>query len=273
MTPPDDDETLRSFSAIAPRGVPAANASVATHLAGFPLSAQEQRDRAGGQGKHQGGEGYTPSEPRRRLKDVVELHGLALEDLPPEILGVLQSMDAEIGAAQEALTRAEARIAFLEQERNRDGPTPLLNRRAFLAEIERLKQLDRREEHLSTLIVLEFPDLERDRLELPPEQFDTALARLGHLLHDKAAPMPAARLGGAHFAVLAVAMAGAVARDFATELARFLAQPIALPGQTRAYHARIGLVQILPGSEGDSLIARAEAAAAASPVQVDEVRR
>lgn len=255
MTPPDDDKTLRSFSAIAPREAPAANAGTPLHLGHFPLpeySARFTQPKGGNQGEER-------KHPRRSLKDVAELHGLALDGLAPDALAVLQEMEQELGRAYEALAAAEGRIALLEQERDSDGLTQLLNRRAFLGEIERLKQFDRREEHRSTLILLELPGIERERADMPPAVFERIMARLGTLLGDAAGAMPAARLGGARFAVLAVAMAGDQADAEAGRLATALSQPVALPGETRRYHPRIGLAVIHPDHEAEELIAQAEA--------------
>jgi len=255
MTPPDDDETLRSFSAIAPREAPAANAGTALHLGHFALPEyppQSMRAKDGGQRE-------AKKHPRRSLNDVAELHGLSLDGMAPDALAVLQEMEQELGRAYEALAAAEGRIALLEQERDSDGLTQLLNRRAFLGEIERLKQFDRQEEHRSTLILLELPGIERERADMPPAEFERIMARLGTLLADAAGAMPAARLGGARFAVLAVALAGDQANAEASKLATALSQPVALPGETRRYHPRIGLAVIRPDREAEELIALAEA--------------
>lgn len=255
MTPPDDDETLRSFSAIAPRQAPSVNAVPPLHLGHFALPEYQppMPDKQAGQ------DGQQHHTPRRSLKDVAELHGLDLDGLAPDVTAVLQELQQELGQAYEALKIAEERIAFLEQERDSDGLTPLLNRKAFLGEIERLKQLDRQEEHRSTLILLELPDIERERADMPPATFEMIMARLGTLLADATAPLPAARLGGARFGVLAVAMQYEQARAEAGKLASALAQPIALPGETRTYRPRTGLAQIRPDHEAEALIAQAEA--------------
>lgn len=249
MSPPDDDETLRGFSAIAPRQAPPANAAVGVH--GGAVDARgahpPQRLRPGGR-------------PRRRLRDVAELHGVALEGLNPEIIAVLEGMDEEIGRQHDAVLAAEARIAFLEQERDQDPLTPLLNRRAILADIAQLQRLDQAEQRRSSVILVDIPAWETSMAALARERREALLDRLGQALLGAVGLNPAARIAGARFAVLAVGLTGEKALALAHDCARALARPLVGTGDLRLPEPELGLIALPREGEAEEILARAEAA-------------
>ena len=249
MSPPDDDDTLRSFSAIAPRWSTPANASIGVHAGQVDGRAAQHPLRL-----------RTPRAPRRRLRDVAELHGVALDGLDPTILAVLEGMDAEIGHQHDAVLAAEARIAFLEEERDQDPLTPLLNRRALLADIAQLQRLDAAEHRRSSVILLDVPDWESRTAPLPRERREALLERLGQALRGAAGLNPAARVAGARFMVLAVGLTGEAALTLAHDCARALARLLGGADGVGLSDPTLGLIALPPDGEAEEVLALAEAA-------------
>ena len=179
---------------------------------------------------------------------------------PEKSFVVLEGMDEEIGRQHDAVLAAEARIAFLEQERDQDPLTPLLNRRAILADIAQLQRLDQAEQRRSSVILVDIPGWETSMAALARERREALLDRLGQALLGAVGLNPAARIAGARFAVLAVGLTGEKALALAHDCARALARPLVGTGDLRLPEPELGLIALPREGEAEEILARAEAA-------------
>jgi diguanylate cyclase (GGDEF)-like protein len=159
-------------------------------------------------------------------------------------------------------------LSEMERQARTDGMTGLLNRSAFLAELHRRLERQRRAGVGGVLIFLDVDNLKPVNDRLGHEAGDALLRAVAELLRQATRPSDlAARLGGDEFALwLDGVAAEAVARERAEALcASAAAIDLRAPrcGTPIAVTISIGIAlatQAMPGETAEALLARADAA-------------
>ncbi len=179
----------------------------------------------------------------------------------------LQSSDPtllieEISRLRATVARLEQRIEDLDQLAHNDALVPLLNRRGFVRQLEKL--IDRATRYGDTGAML-FIDV--DGLKLLNDSFghhagDAALCHVAELLRtDVRQSDCVARFGGDEFAVLLERTDEQQAEDTAQRLAeRIAGGQFVHDGVVIPLSAAIGIAMIHPGDEAEAVIIRADQA-------------
>lgn len=168
----------------------------------------------------------------------------------------------EISRLRATVARLEHRIVELDQLAHSDALVPLLNRRGFVRQLEKL--IDRAARYGDTGAML-FVDV--DGLKMVNDSFghhagDAALCHFAELLRSDVRQSDCvARFGGDEFAVLLERTDESQAQETAHRLAERLADGQFIhDGVTIPLSAAIGIAMIRPGDDAEAVIIRADQA-------------
>jgi diguanylate cyclase (GGDEF)-like protein len=188
--------------------------------------------------------------------------GLTEVELTPAVRGAIQTLLGEIDDLRGEVGRLKTRLAESEALADRDPLTPLLNRRAFVRELARIRTFNARYGSPASLVYFDMDD------------FKSVNERFGHAAGDAALQAVAARLvthvresdivgrmGGDEFAVILVQADRATAEAKAEALARSIeATPIEFGDWSAPLHLSFGVSEISPDVEPELTVAQADAA-------------
>ncbi|THD77418.1 MAG: GGDEF domain-containing protein [Phenylobacterium sp.] len=194
--------------------------------------------------------------------DTAAFLGLTEADLTPAIRAALMTLLTEIDDLRGQVARLKAQLEESEDLADRDALTPLLNRRALLRELSRIRTFSQRYGAPASLVYFDL------------DGFKTVNDRYGHAAGDAALTAVAERLlahvresdivgrmGGDEFAVILVQADEAVATAKAGALAQAIErEPIRFGDWSAPLHISYGVRQISPELEPEALIAQADAA-------------
>jgi len=194
--------------------------------------------------------------------DTTAFLGLTDQDLTPPVQAALTTLLGEIDDLRGEVGRLKAKLAETEGLADRDALTPLLNRRAFLREVGRIRTFAQRYGAPASLVYFDL------------DGFKTVNDRYGHAAGDAALQAVAERLlanvresdivgrmGGDEFAVILVQADQAIAQAKAAALAQAVErEPIAFGDWTAPLHISYGVAQIRLDLEPEALVAQADAA-------------
>lgn len=188
--------------------------------------------------------------------------GLTELDLTPAVQGAVQTLLSEIDDLRGEVARLKAKLSEAEELADRDPLTPVLNRRAFVRELGRIRTFAQRYGSPASLVYFDL------------DGFKSVNDRFGHAAGDSALQAVAQRLagnirdsdivgrmGGDEFAVILVQADKATAEAKAASLARTIeTSPIQFGDWSAPLHISFGVREITPDLEPDTLIAEADAA-------------
>ena len=187
-------------------------------------------------------------------------HGEA--DLTPVVQGALQALLIEIDDLRGEVARLKARLSEAEGLADRDGLTPLFNRRAFLREVGRIRAFSQRYGAPASLVYFDLDDLKSINDRFGHAAGDAALqAMADRLLRNVRDSDVVGRMGGDEFGVVLVQADQAVAEAKAAALARAVErEPLQFGDWSAPLHVSYGVRQLSPGLEPEALVAAADAA-------------
>lgn len=188
--------------------------------------------------------------------------GLTEADLTPAVQQAVKTLLTEIDDLRGEVSRLKARLAEAEELADRDALTPVLNRRAFVRELGRIRTFAQRYGSPASLVYFDI------------DGFKGVNDRYGHAAGDAALQAVAARLaanvresdivgrmGGDEFAVILAqadrATAEAKARSLAHEIEK---SPIEFGDWTAPIHISYGVREISQTQEPEEIVAEADAA-------------
>jgi diguanylate cyclase (GGDEF)-like protein len=194
--------------------------------------------------------------------DTAAFLGLTDQDLTPTVQAAVQTLLGEIDDLRGEVGRLKAKLTETEGLADRDALTPLLNRRAFLREVGRIRTFAQRYGAPASLVYFDL------------DGFKTVNDRYGHAAGDAALQAVAERLlanvrtsdivgrmGGDEFAVILVQADQAIAEAKAAALAQAIErEPIAFGDWTAPLHISYGVAQIGLDLDPEALVAQADAA-------------
>ncbi len=182
----------------------------------------------------------------------------AEERLRAEIARLAAERDAALAETE----RLKRRLAEVEQLADRDPLTPVLNRRAFLRELQRMAAFCARYESAAALIYLDLDGFKSVNDRHGHAAGDAVLEAVARGLLDNVRESDVvARLGGDEFAVLlAQAEAGAATAKAASLTAELEREPVAFQGREIAVRISAGVRAYEPGLTPARWIAEADAA-------------
>ncbi|MES2343190.1 MAG: GGDEF domain-containing protein [Pseudomonadota bacterium] len=188
--------------------------------------------------------------------------GLSEADLTPAVQGAVKTLLTEIDDLRGEVARLKAKLSEAETLADRDPLTPLLNRRAFIRELGRIRTFAQRYGSPASVVYFDL------------DGFKGVNDRFGHAAGDAALQAVAERLaanvrdsdiigrmGGDEFGVILVQADEATARAKAESLAQAIeASPIQFGDWSAPLHISYGVREITPDTEPEALVAEADAA-------------
>ena len=194
--------------------------------------------------------------------DSAEFLGISPAEMTPAVTAAVQTLIGEIDDLRGEVGRLKGRLAEVEEMADRDALTPLLNRRAFLRELGRIRTFAQRYGSPAALVYFDLDDLKGVNDRLGHAAGDAALKAVAErlLAHVRESDI-VGRMGGDEFAVILAQADHATAEAKATALARAIeAEPLKFGEWSAPLHISWGVREISQDAEPEALVAEADAA-------------
>jgi diguanylate cyclase (GGDEF)-like protein len=194
--------------------------------------------------------------------DSVEILGIPEAEMTPAVSAAMQGLLGEIDDLRGEVGRLKTRMAEIEDEADRDALTPLLNRRALLRELARIRTFAQRYGSPASLVYFDLDDLKGVNDRLGHAAGDAALKAVAErLLENVRESDIVGRMGGDEFAVILAQADRATAEAKAATLARAIeAEPLRFGDWSAPLHISWGVREITQDAEPEALVADADAA-------------
>jgi diguanylate cyclase (GGDEF)-like protein len=188
--------------------------------------------------------------------------GLSETDMTPAVQAAVQTLLGEIDDLRGEVGRLKARLAETEGLADRDALTPLLNRRALIRELSRIRTFSQRYGASASLVYFDLDDLKGVNDRFGHAAGDAAIRAVAdRLLANVRESDIVGRMGGDEFAVILVQADHATAEGKAAQLARAIeAEPLRFGDWSAPLHVSWGVREITPDAEPEALVAEADAA-------------
>ena len=194
--------------------------------------------------------------------DTVEILGIPEPEMTPAVRQAIQTLLTELDDLRGEVGRLKARLTQAEHLADRDALTPLLNRRAFVRELSRLRTFAQRYGAPASLVYFDL------------DGFKAINDRYGHAAGDAALQAVAERLianvresdvigrmGGDEFAIVLVQADQATAQAKAASLAQAIErEPLRFGEWTAPVHLSYGVAELTPDADPEAMIAAADTA-------------
>jgi diguanylate cyclase (GGDEF)-like protein len=194
--------------------------------------------------------------------DTAAFLGLTEAELTPAVRAAIQTLLSEVDGLRGEVERLKARLAEVEGLADQDTLTPLLNRRAFLRELSRVRGFSQRYGAPASLVFFDLDGFKRVNDRFGHAAGDAALTAVAErLVANVRESDVVGRLGGDEFGVILVQADHAVAEAKAHALVRSIeSAPLEFGEWTAPIHASFGVREITAEAEPETLLAEADAA-------------
>lgn len=188
--------------------------------------------------------------------------GLTEAELTPAVRGAVQTLLTEIDDLRGEVGRLKARLTEVEGLADRDALTPLLNRRAFMRELNRVRTFAQRYGSPASLVYFDLDGLKRVNDRFGHAAGDAALKAVAERLAANVRESDiVGRMGGDEFAVILVQADHATAGMKAEALVRAVErEPMSFGDWSAPIHVSYGVREISSEAEPEALVAEADAA-------------
>jgi len=194
--------------------------------------------------------------------DSAEFLGVSEAEMTPAVKAAIQTLLTELDDLRGEVGRLKSRLTEAEGLADRDALTPLLNRRAFVRELGRVRTFAQRYGSPASLVYFDL------------DGFKAINDRYGHAAGDAALKAVADRLianvrdsdvigrmGGDEFALVLVQADQPTAEAKAASLASAIErEPLRFGEWTAPVHLSYGVIELTPDADPESLIAAADTA-------------
>jgi diguanylate cyclase (GGDEF)-like protein len=194
--------------------------------------------------------------------DTTAFLGLGETDLTPAVQSAVQALLGELDDLRGEVARLKARLAEVEGLADRDALTPLLNRRALLRELARIRTFAQRYGAPASLLYFDLDGLKGVNDRLGHAAGDAALKAVAERLAENVRESDVVgRMGGDEFAVILVQADAAVAETKGQALAYAIErEPMRFGEWSAPLHISYGVCEITPDVEPEEIVARADRA-------------
>lgn len=188
--------------------------------------------------------------------------GLEPAEMTPAVQTAVQTLLMEIDDLRGEVGRLKARLTETEGLADRDVLTPLLNRRAFLRELGRIRTFAVRYGAPASLVYFDLDGLKSVNDRFGHAAGDAALRTVAERLAGNVRESDiVGRMGGDEFGVILVQADQQVAETKAQALARAIEhEPLRFGDWSAPMHVSWGVKEITETSEPEALVAAADAA-------------
>ncbi|MDB5442879.1 MAG: hypothetical protein JWP73_1255, partial [Phenylobacterium sp.] len=186
--------------------------------------------------------------------DTAAFLGLTDRDLTPAVQAALATLLTEIDDLRGEVGRLKGKLTETEGLADRDALTPLLNRRAFLREVGRIRTFSQRYGAPASLVYFDLDGFKSVNDRYGHAAGDAALRAVAErLLANVRESDLVGRMGGDEFAVILVQADQAVAEAKAQALAQAVErEPIKFGDWSAPLHISYGVRQISPDLEPEA---------------------
>jgi len=194
--------------------------------------------------------------------DSAEFLGVPEAELTPAVRAAVQTLITEIDDLRTEVGRLKARLEESEQQADRDALTPLLNRRALVRELSRIRTFAQRYGAPASLVYFDLDDLKGVNDRFGHAAGDAVLQTVAERLAANVRESDVVgRMGGDEFAVILVQADPATAQAKAQALVRAVeAQPLAFGDWSAPIHLTFGVCEITQDLEPEAIVAAADQA-------------
>ncbi|MGZ3377070.1 MAG: GGDEF domain-containing protein [Phenylobacterium sp.] len=194
--------------------------------------------------------------------DSVEILGISEAEMTPAVSAAVQGLLGEIDDLRGEVGRLKGRLAEIEDLADRDALTPLLNRRALVRELGRIRTFAQRYGSPASLVYFDLDDLKGVNDRLGHAAGDAALKAVADRLQQHVRESDiVGRMGGDEFAVILAQADRATAEAKAASLARAIeAEPLKFGEWSAPLHISWGVREITQDAEPEALVADADQA-------------
>ena len=188
--------------------------------------------------------------------------GIAEVEMTPAVKAAIQTLLGEIDDLRGEVGRLKGRLAEAEELADRDALTPLLNRRAFVRELGRIRTFAQRYGSPASLVYIDLDDLKGVNDRLGHAAGDAALKAVAdRLLSQLRESDIVGRMGGDEFAVILAQADQVTAEAKAAALARAIeAEPLQFGEWSAPLHISWGVREITADAEPEALVSAADQA-------------
>lgn len=188
--------------------------------------------------------------------------GLGEADLTPAVQGALTTLLSEIDELRGEVGRLKSKLTEVEGLADRDALTPLLNRRAFVRELGRIRTFAQRYGSPASLVYFDLDGFKAVNDRYGHAAGDACLCAVAERLiaHVRESDV-VGRMGGDEFAVILVQADQTTAENKARSLSRAIeATPIRFGAWTAPLHISFGVREISTELDAEAIVAEADAA-------------
>ena len=194
--------------------------------------------------------------------DSSEFLGVPEAELTPAVRAAVQTLVGEIDDLRTEVSRLKQRLEETEQLADRDALTPLLNRRALIRELGRIRTFAQRYGAAASLVYFDLDGLKGVNDRFGHAAGDAVLrATAERLLANVRESDIAGRMGGDEFAVILVQADRPTAEAKAQALCRAVErEPVAVGDWSAPIHLSFGVREITQDEDPEAIVAAADAA-------------
>jgi diguanylate cyclase (GGDEF)-like protein len=194
--------------------------------------------------------------------DSAEFLGVPEAELTPAVRAAVQTLITEIDDLRTEVGRLKARLEESEAQADRDALTPLLNRRALMRELSRVRTFAQRYGAPAALVYFDLDDLKGVNDRFGHAAGDAVLQAVAQrLLANVRESDVVGRMGGDEFAVILVQADQATAEAKAQALTRAVESlPLKFGDWSAPIHLSFGVREITPDLEPEAIVAAADQA-------------
>ena len=188
--------------------------------------------------------------------------GLGEADLTPAVLVAMKTLLTEVAELRGEVSRLKARLVEVEGLADRDALTPLLNRRAFVRELSRVRTFSQRYGSPASLVYFDVDGFKGVNDRYGHAAGDACLHAVSDRLTSNVRESDiVGRMGGDEFAVILVQTDAATAAAKAAGLAEAIGRtPVQFGDRSAPLHVSYGVREISADMDPETLIAEADAA-------------
>jgi diguanylate cyclase (GGDEF)-like protein len=194
--------------------------------------------------------------------DTAAFLGLSASDLTAPVQAALATLLSEVDELRQEVARLKAKLAETEGLADRDALTPLLNRRALIRELSRIRTFALRYGTRASLVYFDLDDLKSVNDRLGHAAGDAALKAVAERLAANVRESDiVGRMGGDEFAVILVQADAATAEAKGASLAAAVErEPMAFGDWSAPLHLSFGVCEITEAMEPEAIVAAADQA-------------
>lgn len=188
--------------------------------------------------------------------------GLGESDLTPAVQGALKTLLTEIDDLRGEVSRLKSKLREVEGLADRDALTPLLNRRAFVRELARIRTFAQRYGAPASLVYFDLDGFKAVNDRYGHAAGDACLCAVAErLIANVRESDVVGRMGGDEFAVILVQADQPTAEAKARSLSQAIeATPIRFGEWTAPLHISFGVREITTELDAEAIVAEADAA-------------